>query len=204
MKRRLTPKTLFGLSGVAILLVTLSAFSPSFGRLLLGLVVLIAVLFALSAAVTALGIRYAGWNPVSEDDFEDVVRRTERLAADGLYVDPDEHEFLALDPYRDDQFEQIVADALDDLPDLLHAALKNLAVVISDGGAKARAYGLYQGGTTARDDVPNRIVIYRDTLRRDFGHNPDLLQEQITITVRHELAHHLGADELGVRDLGLQ
>ena len=32
---------------------------------------------------------------------------------------------------------------------------------------------------------------------------PTLLREQVTITVRHELAHHLGADELGVRDLGL-
>ena len=55
----------------------------------------------------------------------------------------------------------------------------------------------------ARYDVPDRIIIYRDTLRRDFGHDPDLLREQVTITVRHELAHHLGADELGVRELGL-
>lgn len=204
MKRRLTPQLLFGLGGVAFLLATLSYYSPTFGRLLLGLVAALAAIFALTAIVTAIGIRYAGWNPVNEDDFEDVVRRTERLAADGLYVDPDENDFLALDPYRDADFEQIVADALDDLPDLLHAALNNLAVVVSDGGAKAGAYGLYHGGTTARSDLPHRIIIYRDTLRRDFGHNADLLQEQITITVRHELAHHLGADELGVRDLGLQ
>ena len=62
---------------------------------------------------------------------------------------------------------------------------------------------MYHGDGIARDDIPDKIVIYRDTLRRDFGHDPDLLREQVTITVRHELAHHLGADEHGVRELGL-
>ena len=70
-------------------------------------------------------------------------------------------------------------------------------------GRRARAYGLYHGDGATRDDIPDRIVIYRDTLRRDFGHDPELLREQVTITVRHELAHHIGFDELGVRDLGL-
>ena len=94
--------------------------------------------------------------------------------------------------------------APDDLPDLLRAALdRNVAVIISDGGRRHRAYGLYQGDGASRDDYPDRIIIFRDTLRRDFGHDPDLLREQVTITVRHELAHHLGADELGVRELGL-
>jgi predicted Zn-dependent protease with MMP-like domain len=51
--------------------------------------------------------------------------------------------------------------------------------------------------------VVERIVIFRDTLLRDFGDDPDELRAQVTRTVRHELAHHLGADELGVRNLGL-
>ena len=46
-------------------------------------------------------------------------------------------------------------------------------------------------------------VIFRDTLLRDFGHDPDLLKAQVTRTVRHELAHHLGWNENGVRGLGL-
>ena len=46
-------------------------------------------------------------------------------------------------------------------------------------------------------------MIFRDTLLRDFGHDAGELRAQVTRTVRHELAHHLGADELGVRELGL-
>ena len=119
--------------------------------------------------------------------------------------EPEETEFLDLDPYDDDDFEELVRDALDDLPDLLRNLVENhnVAVVISDGGRRRRAYGLYHGDGATRDDVPDRIVIYRDTLRRDFGHDPDLLRDQVTRTVRHELAHHIGFDELGVRDLGL-
>jgi predicted Zn-dependent protease with MMP-like domain len=55
----------------------------------------------------------------------------------------------------------------------------------------------------ARDSYPDRIVIYQDTLERDFGHDPDLLRAQVERTVRHEVAHHLGWDERGVRGLGL-
>src|SRR5919107_876753 len=117
----------------------------------------------------------------------------------------DETEFMELDPYDDGDFEELVRDALDELPDLLRALIENhnVAVVISDGGRRRRAYGLYHGDGASRDDVPDRIVVYRDTLRRDFGHDPELLRAQVTQTVRHELAHHVGFDELGVRDLGL-
>ena len=70
-------------------------------------------------------------------------------------------------------------------------------------GARRGAYGLYQGDTVARGNVHERIVIFKDTLRRDFGHDPDLLRDQVTRTVRHELAHHVGFDELGVSRLDL-
>jgi predicted Zn-dependent protease with MMP-like domain len=132
-----------------------------------------------------------------------LVRRTERLAAENLAAEPDETDFMTLDPRRPEDFEELVREALDDLPDLLRKALDHVAVVISDKGARARAYGLYQGDGVARDDYPDRIIIFRDTLLRDFGHDADELRGQVTRTVRHELAHHLGADELGVRELGL-
>jgi predicted Zn-dependent protease with MMP-like domain len=142
--------------------------------------------------------------PADEAEFERVVQRAERLAADGLAVEPDEGEFMELDPYSDAEFEELVRDALDELPDWARSALdRNVAVVISDGGRRRGAYGLYHGDGVSRDNVADRIVIYRDTLRRDFGDDPDELRAQVVRTVRHELAHHLGWDELGVRDLGL-
>jgi predicted Zn-dependent protease with MMP-like domain len=161
-----------------------------------------ALLFGVVALVM---LRMGNWRePESEADFERLVLRAERLAAEGLVVDPDENEFLELDPYDDEDFEELVREALDELPDLLKRPLQhNVAVVISDHGRRHRAYGLYQGDGASRDTVTDRIVIFRDTLRRDFGHDADLLRDQVVRTVRHELAHHVGFDELGVRGLGL-
>jgi predicted Zn-dependent protease with MMP-like domain len=165
------------------------------------------VAVVLMGGVAFVAVRMAGWrDPESESEFEEIVRHSERLAREGLAVDPDEAEFMELDPLNDEDFEELVRDALDDLPDLLHNALSHVAVVISDGGRKGPhppAYGLYQGGQTRRDDTHDRIVIFRDTLRRDFGHDPDELREQVVRTVRHELAHHVGFDELGVSRLDL-
>jgi predicted Zn-dependent protease with MMP-like domain len=168
--------------------------------LALGLIV-IAILLGGAAFVA---VRLANWrNPESETEFDALVRHSEELAREGLAIDPDELEFMELDPLNDEDFEELVRDALDDLPDLLRNALAHVAVVISDGGRRRGAYGLYQGGSVARDDVHDRIVIFRDTLRRDFGHSPELLRDQVVRTVRHELAHHVGFDELGVSRLDL-
>jgi predicted Zn-dependent protease with MMP-like domain len=76
-------------------------------------------------------------------------------------------------------------------------------VTVSRRGHEHRAYGHYIGGTIARDIYADHIVIYQDTLERDFGHDPELLRAQVERTVRHEVAHHLGWDERGVRGLGL-
>lgn len=159
---------------------------------------------ALIGAAAFVAVRLAGWrDPESESEFEEIVRHSEALAREGLAVDPEESEFMELDPLNDEDFEELVRDALDDLPDLLRNALSHVAVVISDGGRRRGAYGLYQGDGATRDDTHDRIVIFRDTLRRDFGHDPELLRDQVTRTVRHELAHHVGFDELGVSRLDL-
>jgi len=164
--------------------------------------VIIAAVLMGGAAFVA--VRMAGGrDPESEMEFEEIVRNTELLAREGLAVDPDENEFMELDPLDDRDFEELVRDALDDLPDLLRNALSHVAVVISDGGRRRGAYGLYEGDGATRDNYHDRIVIFRDTLRRDFGHDPDLLRDQVTRTVRHELAHHVGFDELGVSRLDL-
>ena len=107
------------------------------------------------------------------------------------------------DPESLDEFESLVADAIDALPDEFQKVLERVAVVISGRGAEAHAYGHYFGDGVARERYEDRIVIYRDTLERDFGHDRALLAKQVERTLRHELAHHLGWDEHGVGGLGL-
>ncbi len=185
-------------------------FSDSFPvRLLQGVAVFGAGVVIIGGAVVFALVRLAGWqDPESEQDFDAIVERAERLAADDSWGDsedyePREEEDDFFDPYNEDDFKALVRAAVDDLPLEFHRALEHVAVVVDDGGRRRRAYGLYQGGTVAQDYFHDRIVIFRDTLLRDFGHDPDLLKAQVTRTLRHELAHHLGWDEKGVRGLGL-
>ena len=204
--RRIVTAALVALCAGLTAIVALQGFSANGAvRAVETIAVVITVFAVVGGLFVAIGLRMADWrDPEDEEEFEKVVQRSERLARAGTAADPEEQEFLDLDPFRDEDFEELVREALDELPDLLQEALRrNVGVVISDDGRRHRAYGLYRGDGVARDNVPDQIIIFRDTLRRDFGHDADLLREQVTITVRHELAHHLGADELGVRDLGL-
>jgi len=102
-----------------------------------------------------------------------------------------------------DEFETMVADAIDRLPDEFQKVLETVPVVVSELGTEERAYGQYFGDGIARERYEDRIVIYRDTLERDFGHDRELLAAQVERTLRHELAHHLGWGERGVGELGL-
>jgi predicted Zn-dependent protease with MMP-like domain len=102
-----------------------------------------------------------------------------------------------------DAFEALVADAIDALPEEFQRLLESVAIVVSELGTEQHAYGEYFGDGVARDGWEDRIVIYRDTLERDFGHDPRLLAEEVEQTLCHELAHHLGWDERGVGGLGL-
>ncbi len=208
-----TPRRIL-ISALAALVVGLGAVSLIFGfsdsfpvRLLQGLAVFGAGAVIIGGTVVLAMLRLAGWkDPVSDDEFDAIVERAERLAATESWGDSeddsdDDDDFF--DPYDEDDFKALVRSALDDLPLEFHRALEHVAIVVSDGGRRHHAYGLYQGDTVARDYFHDRIVIFRDTLLRDFGHDPDLLKAQVTRTVRHELAHHLGWDEKGVRGLGL-
>ena len=192
--------------GVASLAV---GFSDSFPvRLLQGVAVFAAGAAMIGGAVVLALLHLAGWrDPESEEDFERLVVRSELLAEEGLWGDSDDEAVSDDDdpwPITDDEdFKALVRSALDELPLEFHRALEHVAIVVSDGGRKQRAYGLYQGDTVARDYFHDRIVIFKDTLLRDFGDDPELLKAQIRRTVRHELAHHLGWDENGVRGLGL-
>jgi predicted Zn-dependent protease with MMP-like domain len=102
-----------------------------------------------------------------------------------------------------DEFEGMIVDSIDRLPEEFQALLERVPVVVSERGAEANAYGQYFGDGLAREMYEDRIVIYRDTLERDFGHDREALAREVDRTLRHELAHHLGWGEHGVGELGL-
>ncbi|HEY2601643.1 MAG TPA: metallopeptidase family protein [Thermoleophilaceae bacterium] len=156
-----------------------------------GLATLVVAALAFLLIVAWGTVALAGRDGMSEEEFERLVRRSEELAREPA---------LARDA---GDFERLVADAIDRLPPDFQALLEHTPVVVSQRGAEARAYGHYFGDTVARGHYEDRIVIYQDTLERDFGYDPDVLAAQVERVLLHELAHHLGWDESGVRELGL-
>jgi predicted Zn-dependent protease with MMP-like domain len=136
-------------------------------------------------------VALTGSDAMPDDEFERLVVRSEELAREpGLREETSE-------------FELLVAEAIDRLPPDFQRLLDKTPVVVSHNGRENRAYGHYFGDTVARDDYPDRIILYQDTLERDFGWDRDVLRAEVERTLRHELAHHLGWREQGVRDLGL-
>ena len=105
-------------------------------------------------------------------------------------------------------FEEHVERALDSLPAELRQAMSNVEIVVEDENADdPDLYGLYLGiPLTERGEyagaLPDKIAIYRLPLEEEFGHDPRLLEEEIGITVLHEVAHHFGIDEARLDELG--
>jgi predicted Zn-dependent protease with MMP-like domain len=172
-------------AGVALLLLD----PPSFAKLP-DLLLMSAGAFVFLCVMAWIVVALSG-DEMPEPEFRRLVDRSEALAM----LPPPE-----LPP---SEFDVLVMDALDGLPEDFQQLLEHTPVVVSHRGHEHHAYGHYIGGTIARDTYPDRIVIYQDTLERDFGHDPELLRAQVERTVRHEVAHHLGWDEPGVRGLGL-
>jgi predicted Zn-dependent protease with MMP-like domain len=162
---------------------------PSFARLP-RVLLLLAGAIAFLIVMAWLTVALIG-EEMPEPEFRRLVDRSEALAS---LPPPDQ---------PPSEFDLLVMEALDRLPEQFRELLERTPVVVSSRGHEHRAYGQYVGGTIARDIYPDRIVIYQDTLERDFGHDPELLRAQVERTVRHELGHHLGWDERGVRALGL-
>jgi predicted Zn-dependent protease with MMP-like domain len=95
-------------------------------------------------------------------------------------------------------FEEHVRAALDELPPKLAGALENLAIVIEEEDADdPDLFGLWE----SHEYLPDKITIFRRPLVESFA-DPKELEEEIRITVLHELAHYFGIDEDRLDELG--
>ncbi len=151
----------------------------------------------------------------SFDDLEDQVERLARQTQADAASEPRSQ--VVDDPSKplrtDEDFEAAVGAAVAGLPEKFQKAMEGVVVVVSDDGASQKAYGMFVGRTAFHDEqmisfptsyvLPDEIIIYRDTLLRDFGGNPAQLRAEIVRVVRHEVGHHLGLNEDQVRELGL-
>jgi predicted Zn-dependent protease with MMP-like domain len=111
-------------------------------------------------------------------------------------------------------FHELVERALEGLPPELSELLDNVAIVVDDWPGYSTPlvaddgtlYGLYEGiplterGAGYQGMLPDKITIFRGPLERDFRRAE--LEEQIRITVVHEIAHHFGIDEDRLEELG--
>ena len=95
-------------------------------------------------------------------------------------------------------FEEHVRRALDELPAELATALENVAVVVEEEApGEPDLFGLWESA----EYLPDKITIFRKPLVQAFP-DPAELEEEIRITVLHELAHYFGIDEDRLEDLG--
>jgi predicted Zn-dependent protease with MMP-like domain len=108
-----------------------------------------------------------------------------------------------------DDFEALVAAALDEIPDALAREMENVAVVVEDWPPHgSRLLGLYEGvPLTQRGPIgysgvmPDRITIFRGPLCARARDSADLAA-QVRVTVLHEVGHHFGMDDDRLRELG--
>lgn len=114
---------------------------------------------------------------------------------------------------RLDRIERVAREVLDGLPPEVGHGLRAVPVILDDRPSRAlvetgfdpRAFGLFEGQPHGLDSEPvlTRIVLFTHNLLADFGDDVVLLEEQIEITVLHEIGHFFGLDEDQVADLGL-
>lgn len=108
-----------------------------------------------------------------------------------------------------EEFERLVVDELDLLPDDMVKGLDNVVFVVEDRPEDGTmdTLGLYDGvalterGQYGFGEMPDRIVLYREPLLQ-ISADLDELRDQVHITLVHEIAHFYGIDDDRLHDLG--
>ncbi|HEY4347348.1 MAG TPA: metallopeptidase family protein [Gaiellaceae bacterium] len=103
---------------------------------------------------------------------------------------------------NDEVFESWVQEAVDSLPPDIDRMMDNVGIVIEDEPPPgSHLLGLYSGipltqRTSSYAGVrPDKITIYQQPLERHYGHDPELLRQQVHRVVLHEIAHHFGISD---------
>ena len=115
---------------------------------------------------------------------------------------------------REEEVDAVVAEALAQLPPAVAQAIEDAAVTVvalptRHPDVDPLSLGLYVGADRMQrslegpPELPPRIEVYRKNIER-IAENPDHAIEELRITLLHEIAHHLGFDESGVGQLGLE
>jgi predicted Zn-dependent protease with MMP-like domain len=107
------------------------------------------------------------------------------------------------------RFEELVADALDEVPAELLDLMDNVVFLVADDPPPGDPdlLGLYEGyALTARGwdysgVLPDRITIYRNPILR-LCHSDEEVVTEVAVTVVHEIAHHFGIDDARLHELG--
>lgn len=105
-----------------------------------------------------------------------------------------------------EEFDDLVAKALDDIPEELRSAMDNVAVLVDDVSPPGPLFGLYQGVPLINRgrysaSMPDRITIFKETICHACR-NTEEVERQVRKTVIHEVGHHFGISDARLRELG--
>jgi predicted Zn-dependent protease with MMP-like domain len=107
------------------------------------------------------------------------------------------------------RFEELVGDALDEVPPELLGLMDNVVILVEDDPPRGQPalLGVYEGyaltdrGWDYAGVLPDRIIIYRNPILAICDTDDDVVEE-VAVTVVHEIAHHFGIDDKRLHELG--
>lgn len=109
----------------------------------------------------------------------------------------------------DDDFEKMVTEEYDAIPDEMFGDLENVAIVVANQPVeeRPRLFGLYSGhplttrGMYGFGELPDRITLYKNNMQ-EHSNDLDQLRTRVRITLVHEIGHYFGLDDKKLQELG--